>query len=266
MISYNRAAYLRRSLPRLLDTCDDTMRVWVWHNGSDAETLRVARSFEGHPRLHRFHHSPDNVGLRVPTNWLWRQATGRYLAKVDDDCLVSDGWAQRLVAAHEHNPGFGAIACWHFQEEDFNEELARPKIRRFEGGHSLLVNFWVQGSGYVMKRTCVDEAGELAERQTFTQYCIALALRGYTNGWLLPFVLEEHMDDPRAAHTLVRSDEDLLRHLPLSAQRTGRSSVAAWDEQIRESARTVQTASIDPRDYTGWRVKARRLMNRLPGR
>lgn len=31
MITYNRAEYTRRALARLLDTADETMRIWVWH-------------------------------------------------------------------------------------------------------------------------------------------------------------------------------------------------------------------------------------------
>ena len=39
MITYNRPEYTRLSLERLLATCDESMRVWVWHNGTDEETL-----------------------------------------------------------------------------------------------------------------------------------------------------------------------------------------------------------------------------------
>ena len=29
MVTYNRLEYTQRSLPRLLDSCDESMRVWV---------------------------------------------------------------------------------------------------------------------------------------------------------------------------------------------------------------------------------------------
>ena len=88
MITYNRPDYTRLALSELLARCDASMRVWVWHNGDDAETLALVRSFEDHPRFHRFHHSEQNVGLTAPTNWLLADATGAYLSKVDDDCVV----------------------------------------------------------------------------------------------------------------------------------------------------------------------------------
>src|SRR5262249_24933662 len=119
MITYNRPEYTRLSLQRLLDSCSEDARVWVWHNGADADTLGVVEALRGHPRFCRFHHSPENRKLREPTNWLWSQATGLYLSKVDDDCLVPDGWIEKLRCAHEDVPEFGVIGCWRFEDEDF---------------------------------------------------------------------------------------------------------------------------------------------------
>ncbi len=46
-------------------------------------------------------------------------------------------------------PELGVVACWHFQAEDFVPECANRKIKAFAGGHKLLVNAWVGGSGYL---------------------------------------------------------------------------------------------------------------------
>jgi hypothetical protein len=59
------------------------------------------------------------------------------------------------------------------------------------------------------------------------------------------------MDDPRAPHTLLHTDADLREHLPISAQRTGVSTLADWDRQLRRSARFVQGASLDLEDHFG---------------
>src|ERR1700741_2603147 len=68
MITYDRPEYVRLSLPHLLDSCTDDARVWLWHNGTDAATLAAVEEFRHDPRVHRFHHSPVNAGLREPTN------------------------------------------------------------------------------------------------------------------------------------------------------------------------------------------------------
>jgi glycosyltransferase involved in cell wall biosynthesis len=261
MITYRRPEYVRRTLPHLLEHADDAMRVWLWHNGDDDETLDVVRKHADHPRVHRFHHSEQNVGLREPTNWLWSESDGAFVSKVDDDCLLEPGWARRLEAVLDANPHIGVLGSWRFQDEDFVPELAYRKMGTFNGAQ-VLQNFWVQGSGYLLRRRCIDEHGVLAPDQSFPAYCQALALAGWTNGWLYPFVREDHMDDPRSPNSLLRSDEDLLDELPLSAKRTGVRSLAEWAAQQQRSARIVQMASIDRSEYQGWRKAVRNARRR----
>lgn len=262
MITYNRPSYTRLSLQRLLDTCDRSMRVWLWHNGTHQQTLEVVRSFLDHPRVFRFNHSEENQGLRGPTNWLWENARGEYLSKVDDDCLLPDGWELTLRRAHLDEPGFGVLGCWRFREDDFIPELARRKIIAFRGNHRLLVNLWVEGSGYLMKRECVDRAGLLKPRESFTQYCVRLAGQGWINGWYYPFVHQEHMDDPRSPHTLLKSDRDLAHYNPLSAANFGVATLADWRARLKRSARIVQSAPITLNRYRLWRLK-RKVVSRL---
>jgi hypothetical protein len=261
-ISYNRPEYTSLALPRLLETCDETMRVWLWHNGTHVETLKITRSFASHPRVHRFYHSVENLRLLAPTNWLWREGEGAYLSKVDDDCLLPDGWAQTLRRAHQDVPEFGILGCWRFFPEDFVPELAERKIRKFAKDHRVLLNFWVEGSGYLMKRACLVRQAQLLPKDTFTTFCIRRALEGWINGWYYPFIEQEHMDDPRSPHSLLRSDEDLERYMPLSAGTNHVQTLEEWQAQLRRSARLVQDASIDLRQYRGWRPLVRRVRQR----
>jgi glycosyltransferase involved in cell wall biosynthesis len=263
MITYNSPERTRISLPHLLSTCDEQTRVWLWHNGDDEETLSVVRELADDSRVHRFHHSRENVRLTAPTNWLWSEGDGAYVSKVDDDCLPEHGWIARLRAMHEANPDFGAIGCWRFRDEDFVPELANPKIVEYGGGHRLLRNLWVQGSGYLLPRQVVARQGLLRDGQSFTQYCIEMSRRGAVNGWAYPFISEENLDDPRSPHTLFKSDEDFLRRMPLTAQNMGIRTVRDWAQQEHESAVAVQAASLDPREYTGWRLKKHRVRRRL---
>src|SRR5687768_244136 len=201
MITYNRASYTRLALTRLLETCDDRMRVWLWHNGDHLETLGVVKELSSHPRVHRFHHSVENRKLREPTNWCWSESNGEFLSKVDDDCLMPDGWADTLRRAHADVPEFGILGCWRFPDEDFVADVASRKIIAFNG-HRVMRNCWIEGSGYLMKRACVQKHGLLAADQSFTQYGMALARAGWVHGWYFPFLYQEHMDDPRSPNTL----------------------------------------------------------------
>lgn len=263
MITYNRAAYTEVALERLLATCDDSMRVWLWHNGDHKETLEVVKKLSSHKAVYKFHHSIENKKLTEPTNWMWKQADGDFITKVDDDCLMPYGWANTLRKAHKDNPKFGVIGCWRFPDEDFVPEAANKKIKAFPGGHQLMRNCWVEGSGYLMKRRCIDEQGVLQEKQSFPAYCISLAKRGYINGWYYPFLYQDHFDDPRSPHSQLKSDKDMQDWAPLSALRNGVTTVADWQAQLKRSSLIVQTANYDIKYYSGWREIRDKIKNRL---
>jgi hypothetical protein len=266
MVTHNRPEYTRLSLARLLDTCDETMRVWLWHNGEHEETLQVARSFADHPRVHRFHHSVENRKLREPTNWLWANAEGGFLSKVDDDCLVSPGWAPTLRQALLDVPKLGVIGCWRFQPEDFVPELAQAKILELPGGHRILRNAWVQGSGYLMRREALDSRGLLPEGQSFPEYCKRLAAHGgWLIGWHFPFLLEDHMDDPRSPNSAIRTDHDLNSGKALTAGDFDVHTVEQRIRQIHAFAVRCQAAPVDARRYVGWRSSIRQLRWKLKG-
>ena len=261
MITYNRAPYTDLALSELISRSKGQARIWVWHNGQDQETLSVVRKYEH--ELYRFHHSEENVGLMAPTNWLFENAEGDFLSKVDDDCIVPEDWLPKLKSAFNEEKDFGILGCWRFQEEDFRPELANRKIQAFSGGVSVFRNAWVEGSGYLMRRECVDRLGPLQPGDSFTDYCIKVTREGWINGWIHPFLYQEHMDDPRSEHAGLHSDEDLLRRLPLSARRNGVATLESWTEQIRRSAEAVQRAPYEASYWAPWRHKGRRLRKKL---
>ncbi|WP_210769225.1 glycosyltransferase [Occultella kanbiaonis] len=263
MITYKSAGYLHLSLPHLLDTLDETDRVWLWHNGDDEATIEALRPFRSDPRVHRYHHSRENVKLREPTNWLWAESDGEFVSKVDDDCRVSPGWVDTLSAAHAANPDFGVIGSWRHPDEDFRPDQAKRKIREFNGGHKLMQNLWVQGSGYLMHRRVVERNGGIRPDESFSAYCIRAARAGAINGFYFPFIAEDHMDDPRSPHSLIRSDQDLLDRMPLSARDNGVRTVADWTLQLEQSAFILQSCSLDPRQYSGWRLRAIGIRRRI---
>lgn len=263
MITFNRPEYVRLSLSHLLSTCPPDARVWLWHNGTDEPTLDVVEQLRRHPTVHRFHHSPENVGLASPTNWLWAESTGDYLSKVDDDCLPDVRWLTTLRTAHQDVAEFGVIGCWRFPDEDVDQRLVAAKLARYPGGHQLMRNHWVQGSGYLAKREVVDKVGPIPDNGSFTSWCLSAARLGYVNGWYYPFIPEDHMDDPRSPNTIYHTDAEFLARRPLSAKATGATTIAEWVEQMRHSARVVQAASLDLREYQGWRQRRRTIVRRV---
>jgi cellulose synthase/poly-beta-1,6-N-acetylglucosamine synthase-like glycosyltransferase len=254
LITHDRPRYTALTLPRLLQTCPEGSRVWVWHNGPDRAVLDVVEQHLDHPRLHRFHHSPENLGLRAAINWLWSEAEGEYLSKVDDDSLMEPGWVEHLTGSLAAWRGFGVLGSWRFPPEDWDEALAAPKVAELHGVR-LLQNLWVQGSGHVFRRELVDEVGLLTEKVNFVGWCLRVARAGYVNGWPLPVVREEHLDDPRHPLTAFTDEAAYQAARPLSSKVTRADTLTEWLEQTRGDARTVQSASLDVRQWFGWRRK-----------
>lgn len=263
MITYRRAAFTRLSLTRLLETCDEQMRVWVWHNGTDAETIRVVKGFHGHPRLHHVEFSEVNKRLTEPTNWFWQNARGDYLSKVDDDCLVPQDWGRTLRTALEDEPRFGIVGCWRFYPEDFDESLAGPKIRTFQKGHQLMVHGFTQGSGYLMRRSVLEHCGLLKRKESFTTYCLRAAKAGWINGWYFPFLHEDHMDDARSPNYPYSSEEEFQQNLSLSQINFGIRSLSDWQNFSRLQARHLQADRVNPANFFGIRGFARRVLRRI---
>lgn len=267
MITHQRPDYVKLSLPRLLDGLDESSRLWLWHNGDDVETRKVVESYSSHPRVFQYHYSPENLGLRTPTNWMWKSAAGAFVSKIDDDCLIPDGWLEGHRTAHRNSPTVGVTGSWRFYDEDFRPDDALAKVQTLNNGIQLMRNHWVQGSGYLAKRSLIDLNGPLKDGESFPDWCIRAAKAGFINGWVFPFLHEEHMDDPRSPWTMYTSDEIFMKYRPLSAFQTGVVTLDGWTEQMKRSAYDLQRASLDIRDYGGLRLKwknARTRLQRVP--
>ena len=184
---------------------------------------------------------------------------------MDDDGLMPDQWTETLEQTHRDIPQAGILGTWRFPDEDFVNDLAVKKIQTF-GPHQLLRNCWVEGSGYLMKRQVIERIGLIRGDESFTTYCVRAAAAGFINGWYFPFLFQEHMDDPRAPHTGVKTEEDFLRLQPLSAQTFNLVNREQWTRKLKEIARSLQTCSYDPKDYLGRRAWICQKLYRLLGK
>lgn len=263
MLTYCRPQYTQLSLHRLCETVPEYGRITVWDNNSGPAMRKVLQDFEGHPRIEKIVYNSNNERLRRPTNRFWAESQdAEFLSKVDDDCLVPPGWCETLIQAHHHIPEAGILGCWRYCDEDFDFALASRKIQTF-GNHRIMRNCWVEGSGYMVKREVLDRLGELRKRESFTGWCIRAAIKGYINGWYYPFLYQEHMDDPRARHSRLRTEEDFQRLRPLSANTFKLKNLDEWIKWLQADARQLQRSSFHPKDYVGWRAKVRRKLGRL---
>lgn len=266
LITYNRPDYARMSLERLCDTIPKNARITVWDNASENQTIQVVKAFEKHPLVERVIYNKKNERLWAPTKWFWENSKDAdFISKVDDDCLMPPKWCEILEKAHNDMPHAGILGCWRFLPEDFNLSKASRKIYAY-GPHMVMRNCWVEGSGYLMKRSIIDNIGTLRQNETFTDFCIRASAKGFINGWYYPFLYQEHMDDPRARHTGIKTEEDFKKLIPLSAEKFGIRSKDAWTERLKKSAQKLQECSIDPYDYIGIKAKVKRKIHTFLGK
>jgi hypothetical protein len=258
-ISYNRPEYTAMSLPSLLESAVGHARVWIWHNGDDQATLEVVRGFKNHPAVFQYRESPENVGLYPPIAWVFSQGRGAFVSKVDDDCVLPKDWISTLVTDMHRVSRLGVVGCWRFQEEDIVPRLLAKKLVEFEGVQ-VLQNLWVEGSGFILRRSALESVGGLRKQEKLPRLFRRVGCAGFVNGWRFPFVCQDHMDDPRSPNTGLRTDSDLTDNIPLSALRTGVRSVDAWTNQLRHSAWTVQVAPLNCFWYGGVMGRIRRLL------
>jgi hypothetical protein len=271
MITHRRPDYTRLALSALAESVDDTVRIWVWHNGDDEATFDVVKDFDRQGLIHRLHRSPVNAGLRDPTNWLWFHSDADYVSKVDDDCIVDPNLWRKLRAAHGSvGENAGVLAAWRFLDEDFAGAEGMAKVQRF-GRNRLLRNHWVQGSSYLVRRDVVRAAGGLRPNESFPDLCIRIARSGRVNGWLFPFVHEEHMDDPRSVHSMLTSQAAFEASRPLHAILANITSLADWSAAQHAEAIKVQEVELRYWGYDSpFRTLTRKIRERLsrmsPGR
>ena len=124
-------------------------------------------------------------------------------------------------------------------------------------------NCWVEGSGYLMKKECIEKLGLLENGRSFPSYCIQLAKKGYVNGWYYPFLYQNHFDDPRSEFSQLKSDSDMQHWAPLSALANGVVTIQQWSDQLKRSAALLQLAPYDVKYHTGWRAYVKRGKTRL---
>jgi len=266
MLTYNRPGYTEIALGGLLDSLPEYAQVTVWDNASGPETKAVVQKFENHPRMSEIVYSTENKKLRDPTNWFWeKHRDADFVSKIDDDCLQKPGWCEALLKAHEEIENSGILGTWRFYPEDDLAEIPPSKLLK-KGDVTLMRNCWVQGSGYLMPTSVIREVGLIRETESFSKYCIRASGKGYVNGFLYPFVFEDHFDDPRSQYSQIKTDDDLKDWLPLSAKVFNIKTVDEWISHQKKEAKILQEASWKPEHYLGLCTKVIRKLYSLSGR
>lgn len=116
VVSWNRAADLRRSLDAIFASTRPPSSVVVVDNASEDDAADVAASFPG-VRLIR---NQENMGFAEANEIALREIDSDYLALINNDALVEPSWIERMVEFLEAHPEAAASGGKQFFWDDRN--------------------------------------------------------------------------------------------------------------------------------------------------
>jgi len=261
LVTYNRLEYTKKTIGSLLNDKDE-FDLYIWDNASTDGTQAYLKDELKDPRIKEVFLSSANLGQTAAMNYFWGKCDTELVGKLDNDILVSPGWIRILTQAHKDIEMLGAVACWHFREEDFNYEIGKHKIQQF-GNHMIFRHPFVGGTGFLLKRKTFLKMGHWEEGSPnigTTSYFLKMALAGYINGWYYPLVIQEHMDDPISNHCIFKDDNTLMEVYDITyTLRT--NNIKTFNDRLKRRDYVLNGIFNGPTEakyYMGWRVKIKR--------
>jgi len=198
---YKRIEYTERYVPLLIERTDHPgRRIVLVDDGSCDQTGErleaIAQSHEG--VVARVY--PENKGLRFRVLEFWLQSPASILAKMDNDCIVPEGWLTKLVEILDECPELGIVSPLINVASVRGQELYGETIVI---GRDVGKRYWEaerMGGLWCMKRQVIDSFPLEKKSTEATPYvkgawelmCEVKAASGMQTGWL-PEVVVEHV-------------------------------------------------------------------------
>jgi glycosyltransferase involved in cell wall biosynthesis len=268
LVTHNRLGYTKKTIDRLLEDPSEEFELYIWDNASTDGTRDYLRDELKDPRIVETVLSDENVGPLGAMNYAWSKTKADLVGKLDNDCLLTPGWTRILAKAHEDIENLGAIACWHYPLDEFDEKAARKvgKIQSF-GNYQVLRSPFVCGTGFLMKRKTFEQYGPWMAGPNVgtTYYYKKMAIGGWINGWYFPFVLQEHMDDPKSSHCILTDDESIQKMHDVTFVLRKNNIKSMKDRWMRRKfiLRNLNSGPWEVKYYMGWRRKLRGIQRRM---
>ncbi len=264
-ITYNRLEYTRKSLSALFADPSEKFSLTIWDNSSSDGTVEYLKNDVSDTRIADIVFSKENIGQTQAANQIWSKSRADLIGKVDNDCLMNPGWTRILAQAHSDIENLGVVACWPFPLEDFDEDAARKagKIQSF-GNHQIFRHPWTCGTGLLFKRDIFEKFGPIERKET-TDYWLKIAKKGYINGFYYPLILQEHMDDPKSIHCLLKDDESIRKMKEITFV-LREHNIDSMEQRWARRKYVLENLNNGPWEagyYTGWRVKLKRGVKKL---
>jgi GT2 family glycosyltransferase/ubiquinone/menaquinone biosynthesis C-methylase UbiE len=290
VVSYNRADDLKLALEAIFATRWPDLEVIVVDNASTDSAATVAQSIAG-VKLIR---SPDNLGFAAGNNLALAQATGEFVALVNNDAVIAPDWIETLVQFLENHERTAAAGGREYFWNDDNPLGARTN--HFLGPRDFKRNGEVPaatdvdddvrevatlpGMAVMIRRAAIDDVGAPFLDPTFFMYYeeTDLFARAVRKGWrlhyvaaaacwhrtagkrVLPRAVEYHLERNRILFAWRHSTHE--RALKLEDRLRRRALAATWEGPLRRLTgdRSRADRSAARRDAWKWVNSNRALL------
>ena len=134
MSTYNRVAFLPRSIDSILNQTFKDFEFIIINDGSPDETSRVLSLFARKDKRIRIITNEENKGLIYSLNKGLDEARGKYIARMDDDDIALSTRFEKQYAFMEQNPDFAVVGSWIGQPNNgkkwgFHDETNPDKVK-----------------------------------------------------------------------------------------------------------------------------------------
>ena len=263
MLSWNRREYFEKAVAHLLADPSD-FRLYLWDNGSADGVADLVRDLDD-PRIAGRVLNPDNVGQARPWHWFLAHCQGEIAGKIDDDIIGEPGWMARFAAMIAAEPRFGALGAWVYRREEWNEHIARRKMRTV-GAFPIFENPWVPGGIFLARKaTLLRFSPDDPSQWGVPLDQMAIRRAGFINGYPLPLSFAEHLDDPRSPHCRMNRPGGWDEFAAYSARMRGFSGPQEYGLWIADDARMILETPVDELIRRSTPGAAARLKARLRG-
>ncbi len=162
MITWNRFEYTKKAI-KAIQRFTENYQLFIWDNGSSDGTEDFLRSLKS--KKIKVHFEKSNKGLIPPMNYFLNEYRNyRYIAKVDNDTIVSPGWLEKLKEVMEEFP-LTAVEADHYLMLNYdiktNDDYYRHLFSVDFKGHKLYLAEIVGGTGTLIRRSAIDFIPEM---------------------------------------------------------------------------------------------------------
>jgi glycosyltransferase involved in cell wall biosynthesis len=168
LCTYKQPHYLTGALTSLVDQTlpEDRYEVIVVDNGCDDDVRLLADEYA--KRANVIHVAEPKLGLSTARNTGVRNASGEYIAFIDDDGVATPSWLERIARAFA--AGDSRVGCvggpieliWEYPRPDWLADSLLPVLTSLDLGNDardLADGQWLFGCNMAFKASALHEVG-----------------------------------------------------------------------------------------------------------